>query len=106
MTQITTNDDVLATLVAQSELHGSDRAQLVALVEAASEAGAQRALAGLGLADAAAHDDVRELRQLLSAWRDAKSSAWKAVIGWVVRGVLALLLLGIAYRLGLTGLLR
>ena len=45
-----------------------------------------------------------ELRELLSAWRDAKRSARKAAIGWVVRMVLALLLIGIAFRLGLTGL--
>ena len=44
--------------------------------------------------------DLSELRQLLQAWRDAKASAWKAVIGWLVRGSFALLLFGIAFRLG------
>ena len=55
----------------------------------------------LGLADPTAQDDIDELRELLRAWRDAKASAWKAVIRWVVRTVLALLLVGIAMRLGL-----
>ena len=47
---------------------------------------------------------MEELRELLSAWRDAKRSARKAVIDWLMRGVLALLLVGIAVKLGLGGL--
>ena len=74
------------------------------LLEQASETGARRALAGLGLDDASAAKDMGELRELLSAWRDAKRSARKAAIGWIVRMVLALLLIGIAFRLGLPGL--
>ena len=78
--------------------------ELQGLLEQASETGARRALAGLGLDDSSAAKDMSELRELLSAWRDAKRSARKAAIGWVVRMVLALLLIGIAFRLGLTGL--
>jgi hypothetical protein len=58
----------------------------------------------LGLDDASAAKDMNELRELLSAWRDAKRSARKAAIGWVVRMVLALLLIGLAVKLGLLGL--
>lgn len=75
-----------------------------ALIEEASELGARRALARLGLADEDARDDMGELRELLGAWRDAKKSARHAVIGWAVRGVLALVLIGIAVKLGLSGL--
>ncbi len=75
-----------------------------ALLEAASELGARRALARLGLADEKARDDINELRQLLSAWRDAKSSARKEVINWFVRGFMAVLLIGLAVKLGLTEL--
>lgn len=75
-------------------------AEMEALVERASASGAARALAALGLDDENARDDVKELRELLSAWRDAKRSAWKAVVDWVVRGVLALLLVAIAVRMG------
>ena len=77
---------------------------LQGLLEQASETGARRALARLGLDDASAAKDMNELRELLSAWRDAKRSARKAAIGWVVRMVLAMLLIGIAFRLGLPGL--
>lgn len=77
---------------------------LQAMLDAASEGGAQRALARLGLADAGASKDMAELRELLSAWRDAKKSARRAVIGWVLRMGLAMLLVGLAVKLGLPGL--
>ena len=84
----------------------ADAVALRAVIEEASELGARRALAGLGLDDATASRDLGELRQLLGAWRDAKASAWKAAVDWIVRGVLVLLLLSLAYRLGVTELLK
>lgn len=99
-------EDMLARLIAQAEAEGSDLVTLRAVVEEASSLGAARALSRMGLADADAHTDLAELRQLLGAWRDAKTSAWKAVVNWVVRAGLALLLLGIAVRLGLGDLVR
>jgi hypothetical protein len=74
------------------------------LLAQASESGAQRALAHLGLSDESAAKDMADLRELLSAWRDAKKSARKAVVEWLVRGLLALLVIGLALKLGLTGL--
>jgi Family of unknown function (DUF6127) len=74
------------------------------LLEQASETGAARALSRLGLDDQSAAKDMTELRELLSAWRDAKRSARKAAIGWIVRMALALLLIGLAVKLGLTEL--
>ena len=71
-----------------------------------ADLGAARVLSRMGLADDHALTDMAELRQLLGAWRDAKASAWKAVVTWVVRGLLALLLLGIAVRTGLMELVR
>jgi hypothetical protein len=47
-----------------------------------------------------------ELRELLSAWRDAKRSAWRAVVTWAVRLVLAAVLTGMAVKLGLLELLH
>ena len=46
--------------------------QLGELLAQASESGAQRALAHLGLSDESAAKDMADLRELLSAWRDAK----------------------------------
>ena len=96
-----TREDMLARLIAQASAEGGALITLRAIVEEASELGANRVLESLGLADPKAQDDLGELRELLSAWRDAKASAWKAAIEWVVRGCLALLLVGIAVRLGL-----
>ncbi|MEZ5708991.1 MAG: DUF6127 family protein [Blastomonas sp.] len=101
-----TNDEMLARLVAQAEAEGSDLVTLRAIVEEASEIGAARAVERLGLSDEGAQDDMSELRELLRAWRDAKASAWKTAVEWAVRGVLALLLFGIAYRLGLADWVR
>ncbi len=95
------NKDMLARLMAQAEDDGADLVALRAIVEEATDQGAERVLDRLGLADPSAQDDLDELRELLRAWRDAKASAWKAVMTWLVRGALAMLLIGIAVRLGL-----
>jgi len=99
-----TNDALLATLVAQADGRVIDVVTLRALVEESSQAGARRALASLGLDDERARRDMDELRELLSAWRDAKRTAWRAVVTWLIRIALAALLIGIAVRLKLTGL--
>jgi hypothetical protein len=101
-----TREDMLARLIAQAASEGAELVTLRAIVEEASDLGAARVLTRMGLADATAQGDLIELRELLRAWRDAKKSAWKAVVDWTVRGLLALLLLGIAFRLGLGDLLR
>lgn len=99
-------EDMLARLVAQVSEDGGDMVTLRAIIEEASELGAARVLARMGLDDETAHDDMSELRQLLRAWRDAKASAWKAAVDWAVRGVMALVLIGIAFRIGATELLK
>jgi hypothetical protein len=97
---------LLARLMEQGREAGADLLTLRALAEESSQLGAGRALERLGLADARARADLDELRELLSAWRDAKRTARDVVIGWVVRVMLALLMLGLAVRLGLVALVR
>jgi hypothetical protein len=97
---------MLARLVAQAEGEGATLVTLRALAEEASEAGVARALDRLGLSDPAARQDLGELRQLLGAWRDAKRAARVEVVGWVVRIALALLLMGLAVKLGLVAMMR
>jgi len=92
---------MLEGLVAQAEAEGATRVTLRALVEEASEVGAQRALEMVGLRDAAAGSDIVQLRQLIQGWRDAKKSAVNAAITWVVRMLVAMLLMGLALKLGL-----
>lgn len=101
-----TREDMLARLLAQASNEGGELITLRAIVEEATEIGADRAMGRLGLADAGAPGDLDELRELLQAWRDAKASAWKAVVQWCLRGAFALVLIGIAVRLGMPGLLK
>ena len=99
-------EDMLTKLIAQAAAEGGELITLRAIVEEASELGATRALDRLRLNDDKAQGDIDELRELLGAWRAAKASAWKAAIEWIVRGAMALLLIGIAVRLGVPGMLK
>ena len=91
---------MLEGLVAQAEAEGAARVTLRALVEEACEVGAARALRTLGLMDEKAGPDIVELRQLIQGWRDAKKSALTATVAWAVRTAVALLLMGLAFKLG------
>ena len=99
-------EDMLTRLIAQATAEGGELITLRAVVEEASELGAKRVLERIGLSDERAQQDIDELRELLGAWRAAKASAWKAAIEWIVRGAMALLLIGIAFRLGVPGMLK
>ncbi len=100
------NVDMLGQLIGQAESEGAELVTLRAIAEEAGELGAQRALTRLGLADAGAAKDMAELRELLGAWRDAKRSALKAAFQWAGRMAAALLLVGLAVKLGFPGWLK
>lgn len=97
---------MLAQLIAQAETEGAELVTLRAIAEEAGEFGAQRALVRLGLEDAGAAKDMAELRELLGAWRDAKRSALKAAFQWAGRMLAALVLVGLAVKLGFPGWLK
>ena len=97
---------VLGQLLGQAGQAGVDAATLRAIVEEAGELGATRALTRLGLADEGAGADVRELRELLKSWREAKRSAWRALWGWAVKLVTTVALAGLAVKLGTGELLK
>ncbi len=96
----------MAQLMRQGAERGVDLVTLRAIVEEAGELGAARALARVALSDERAREDVAELRELLAAWRDAKRSVWKAVVGWIVRLAMALMLAGLAVKLGFAAWLK
>lgn len=106
MTASEKNTSMLALLIAQAEGQGADLVTLRALIEEASGVGTERALAAIGLTDEHARRDMDALRELLRAWRDAKKSAREAVVSWAVRIVLALLVAGIAVKVGLLDMIR
>jgi hypothetical protein len=68
------------------------RADLEAMLERASEAGAKKALAAVGLHDEDAATDVHELRSLLDSFRDVRREAWRSV----VKALTTVLLIAIA----------
>lgn len=49
---------------------------------------AKTALAELGLHDETAAQDLREIRSLLSAWRETRSTAWKTIVKLATTAVL------------------
>ena len=100
---MSSDNGILAQLIDHAQADGADLATLRAIAEEAGELGATRALARLGLDDAGAAKDMGELRELLGAWRDARRSALKAAFGWVGRMLAALLLVGLAVKLGFPG---
>ncbi len=100
------DEAMLAQLMRQAGQEGAALVTLRALAEEASELGAERALKLLGLGDAQARRDMDELRELLQAWRDAKKSAWSAAVRWAMRVLLAMLVLAMAVKLGLTELVQ
>lgn len=73
------------------------------LLDRAAERGAERCLAHIGLENGSAAKDIRELRDLLEAWRDARRTAWQTTIKVVTTGILAALLVGAAIKLKLMG---
>jgi hypothetical protein len=97
---------VLAQLMEQAQGDGASVGTLRAIAEEAGELGARRALARLGLEDVGAAKDMAELRELLGAWRDAKRSAFKAAFGSFGRMIAALVLVGLAVKLGFPGWLK
>ena len=73
------------------------------LLNRAAERGAERVLSCLGLEGATAAKDIRELRDLLEALRDARRTVWRTVIKLVTTGILAALIVGAAIKLKLMG---
>ena len=73
------------------------------LLTKAAERGAERCLAHLGLENGHAARDIRELRDLLDAWRDARHTVWQTSIKVLTTGLLAALLVGIAIKLKIMG---
>ena len=92
--------NMLERMVADTSGRLVSLVEIRAMIEEASDRGAVRALERLGLGDDEAKADLDELRDLLTAWRDAKSSALKGLVHWVLRFLLVLALFGLATRFG------
>ena len=73
------------------------------LLTRAAEKGAERALAALGLENGHAAKDIRDLRGLIEAWRQARHTAWQTFIKLLTTGVLVALIVGASIKLKLYG---
>ena len=73
------------------------------LLAHAAERGAERVLSHLGLENGHAARDIRELRDLLEAWREARHTAWQTFVKVLTTGLLAALLVGTAIKLKFLG---
>ena len=73
------------------------------LLNHAAERGAGRVLSHLGLENGHAARDIRDLRDLIEAWREARHTAWQTFIRVLTTGVLAALLVGAGIKLKLMG---
>ncbi len=73
------------------------------LLAHAAERGAERVLSHLGLENGHAARDIRELRDLLEAWRVARHTAWQTFVKVLTTGILTALLIGAAIKLKFLG---
>ena len=73
------------------------------LLTRAAEKGAERALAALGLENGHAAKDIRDLRGLIEAWRQARQTAWQTFIQLLTTGVLVALIVGASIKLKVYG---
>lgn len=74
------------------------------LLAQAAERGARAALATVGLENGHAARDVRELRDLLDAYRAARRTVWHTVLKMVTTGLVVALITGAAIKFKLLGL--
>ena len=73
------------------------------LITRAAEKGAERCLAHLGLENGHAARDIRELRDLLGAWRTARTTAWQTVIRVTTTALLSVIVVGVAIKFKVLG---
>lgn len=87
--------DILTVLLTQAVEEGAQPLTLRAIVEEASETGAQRVLDQIGLSDKSAQRDIDDLRDLLRSWRDVQSTARRTAVRWVTTLLLSAIALGV-----------
>lgn len=76
------------------------RLELQTLLTQAARTGAKQALADIGLNDAEAGNDIRDLRDWIRACRIVKSEALKTAASVITKAVIMAIVVGIAYMIG------
>ena len=70
------------------------------IIQRASKEGARLALSELGLDDDHAHLDIRDLRELLKAFRIAKKDSFRIFIKCIIVGIITLITAGFISLIG------
>ena len=81
-------------------MHQLSDEQLEAMLERASEKGARKALAKVGLHDDDAPNDIRDLRDLLRAWNATRNTVWQTIVKWFTMLFLTALAAGVMLKIG------
>ena len=76
------------------------RDELLKHLEQAAHKGARKALADIGLNDAEAGADIRDLRDWLRACRAIKSEALKTAVSVTTKALIMATIIGLAYLAG------
>ena len=77
--------------------------ELEAMLERAARQGARNALHEVGLDGDDAENDIRALRNLLDAWRDARATALQTIVKTLTTGLLLALITGLFIKFKLFG---
>ncbi len=88
----------LAALGQAAHEEGLSIQHLQALIEEASDLGAKRALARIGLHDDRASNDMRDLRNLLDSWRETRRTMWRTVVKWTTTLIMIFIAAGVAVK--------
>jgi hypothetical protein len=75
-------------------------AELEILLDKAAKRGAAQALRDIGLSDAEAYDDMKELRSLLDVWRDTRRTVGQTIARAFTMGILGLIVVGVYFEFG------
>ena len=76
------------------------KCELELLLEHASREGAKKALAELGLHDDNARSDIRDMRELLNAFRIAKKDSFRILVKCIIIGFMTVVTAGFISLLG------
>ena len=92
-----------SSLVERRKMVTLPQEEFEGMLERAAERGARAALHGVGLDGADAAHDIRELRNLLDAFNEAKKTAGLTIIKMMVTGFVMVLLAGTVLKIKLFG---
>jgi 2-iminoacetate synthase ThiH len=69
------------------------------MIARAAKQGAREALQSVGLHDENAGEDMKELRNLLDAWRSTKKTVWSQIVKATTMAVLGAIVVGAFFQL-------